>query len=144
MTEKTVKLKVKSVQNTGVEEEESEITELLTDAVLSVSDGRISLGYDEIVSDDGDVCSTSLVFDKAKPGTVFLSRKGDVTMNCVIEEKTRYRFSYDLGFASMDLVCVGHEVKNSISTSGGEMLLRYDIETRGVPVQSCVLLITVI
>ena len=72
MTEKAVKLKVKSVQNTGVEEEESEITELLTDAVLSVSDERISLGYDEIVSDDGDVCSTSLVFDKTKPGTVFL------------------------------------------------------------------------
>ena len=41
MTEKAVKLKVKSVQNTGVEEEESEITELLTDAVLSVSDERI-------------------------------------------------------------------------------------------------------
>lgn len=144
MIKKEIKLRIKSIQRSGVDDDGDDIIEIVTDAVLSESNGKFLLEYDELLSDGASPTSTSLTFEKNTPGTVFLSREGDVTMTCVIAERTRYRFSYNLGFASIELVCVGHKVENSISPFGGKIFLSYDIEARGVPVQRCELMITII
>ena len=136
MTKKNVKLRIRSVQISGNDSSEDTI-EILTDAILSEHGGKTSLEYKELLSEDRIPTETSLVFDKEKPDTIFLCRKGDVKMNCVIEKKERYRFSYNLGFAAIELICVGKDVRNGISEGKGELDLEYDIEARGATVQSC-------
>lgn len=143
MTKRNVKLKIRSVQASGNDGSEDTV-EILTDAVLSERGGKVSLEYKELLSEDGIPTETSLVFDKEKPDTVFLSRKGDVKMSCVIEKKERYRFSYNLGFAAIELMCVGKDVRNGIPEGKGELDLEYDIEARGAIVQSCSLKIAII
>ena len=110
--------------------------------MINASKEKISVEYDELLSDDGAPTRTVLLFEREKPETVFLSRNGDVKMTCVIEEKTRYRFTYDIGVAALELVCVGQSVKNELSDNGGKLSVKYDIEARGVTVQSCELSVT--
>ena len=142
MTKKDVKLKIKSVQRSGIPGDKDEQLEILTDAVINASKEKISVEYDELLSDDGAPTRTVLLFEREKPETVFLSRNGDVKMTCVIEEKTRYRFTYDIGVAALELVCVGQSVKNELSDNGGKLSVKYDREARGVTVQSCELSVT--
>lgn len=144
MTKKEIKIRITSVQRSGSDGEDENTVEIVTDATLSDEGGRLSVSYSEFLSDRAAPTATTLVFDKESPDTVFLSREGEITMSCVIAEKTRYRFAYNLGFTSIELVCVGHEVRNNISSFGGEMFLRYDIEAHGVTVQSCEMTITII
>ncbi len=142
MTKKDVKLKIKSVQRSGIPGDKDEQFEMLTDAVINSSKEGISVEYDELLSEDGAPTRTVLLFKRENPETIFLSREGDAKMTCVIEEKTRYRFTYDIGIAALDLICVGQSVKNELSDSGGRLSLKYDIEARGVTVQSCELSVT--
>ena len=74
MTKKDVKLKIKSVQRSGIPGDKDEQLEILTDAVINASKEKISVEYDELLSDDGAPTRTVLLFEREKPETVFLSR----------------------------------------------------------------------
>lgn len=118
--------------------------DMTTDATICDEGGKIVIEYDEILSEEQSVTHTVLSFEKEKPQTVFLTRSGDVSMTCVLEENKRYRFMYNVGPASLDFVAVGHGVTNSIGTESGEIRLLYDMEIRGMLVNSCDFKMTII
>lgn len=145
MNKKPIKLRIRSKQFglTG-EKDEAESFDMTTDATLCENGGNVVIEYDEKLSAEDGVTHTSLSFDRNKPETVFLSRLGGARMTCVLEEKQRYRFLYDVGFAAIELVAVGHSVKNRISEDGGDMCLRYDMESRGIVMRHCDFKMTIV
>lgn len=60
---KDVKLKIKSVQRSGIPGDKDEQLEILTDAVINASKEKISVEYDELLSDDGAPTRTVLLLN---------------------------------------------------------------------------------
>lgn len=112
-------------------------TDMTTEATISDDGEKVILEYDEFLSEDSGVTHTSVSFEKSKPGTVFLTREGEVDMTCVIEEKMRYRFKYDIGVCALELMAVGKSVKNHLLDKSKSAKLEYDMEMNGAKVQSC-------
>lgn len=145
MNKKPIKVRIRSTQYglTG-SKDDCERFDMTTDATLCEKNGKIVIEYDEGLTDDGGITHTALSFDRNKPDTVFLTRQGGMRMTCVLEEKQRYRFLYDVGFAALELVAVGHSVRNNISQAGGDLCLKYDMESRGIVMRRCDFKMTII
>ncbi|MBQ9510346.1 MAG: DUF1934 domain-containing protein [Clostridia bacterium] len=149
MKKKQIKLRVVSHTEGNDEfdagEKESEFTDITTTAELSMSGDRVVIEYDEVLSSGDDtVTHTAISFDKNSPNVIFLTRTGDVQMTCVIEEKTRYRFSYDVGFAVFELIAAGKKVKNSLLDTSGTLKMSYDVEMHGMMIRTCDMRVTII
>lgn len=144
MTKRDLKIRVisdtESVGDDG--ENDSVHTDMTTDAKMTETGDRIEIGYDELLSDDGDVSHTLIAFDRTHPGTVFLTRTGFLSMTCVIEENVRYRFTYDIGIAALEMFAVGKTVKNSILDASKTLRMAYDLELRGMTMRRCSLRLT--
>ena len=126
-------------------DDESTFTDITTAAELITSDDKVSLEYDEVLSSgDASVTHTVISFDKKSPDTIFLTRSGDVHMTCVIEERMRYRFSYDVGFAAFELIAAGKKVNNSLLDTSGTLKMIYDIEMHGMMIRQCDMKVTIL
>lgn len=112
-------------------------TDMTTDAALIETDDKITIEYDEFLSDDDGITHTALSFSRKNPETVFLTRSGEVDMTCVIEEKKRYSFRYDMGIAFFDIIAVGKKVKNKLIDKSKSAHFVYDMEMNGTTVQTC-------
>lgn len=146
MTKRSLQLRVVSdTESIGDDDLESDAvhTDITTDATLTEVGGRIELGYDEILSDDGEYSHTLIAFDRKRPQTVFLTRTGFLNMTCAIEENMRYRFTYDIGIAAFEMISVGKKVKNSLLDSSGTLRMTYDLELRGMTMRRCSLRLTI-
>ena len=127
------------------EETESTFTDMTTAAELITSDDKVSVEYDEVLSSgDASVTHTVISFDRKNPDTIFLTRSGDVHMTCVIEERMRYRFNYDVGFASFELIAAGKKVNNSLLDKSGTLKMNYDIEMHGMMIRKCDMKVTIL
>lgn len=149
MKKKQIKLRVVSrTEENGQldgEEDESTYTDITTTAELSTNGDRVTVEYDEVLSsEETSATHTAISFDKNAPNVIFLTRTGDVHMTCVIEEKTRYRFSYDVGFAVFELIAAGKKVKNSLLDTSGTLKMSYGIEMHGMMMRTCDMRVTIL
>lgn len=149
MNKKPIKLHIVSalsgfVGDTEQTEDDEINIDMTTDAVYCDGGDKIVIEYDELLSEENNITHTVLSFEKENPGTVFLTRSGDLHMTCVLEEKKRYRFLYDIGPASLECVAVGRKVRNSISEAAGGIKLNYDMEMRGMLMRRCDFEMTII
>ena len=127
------------------EEVESAFTDITTTAELITSDDKVSVEYDEALSSgDASITHTAISFDRKNPDTVFLTRSGDVHMTCVVEERMRYRFNYDVGFAAFELIAAGKKVNNSLLDTSRTLKMSYDLEMHGMMIRKCEMKVTIL
>lgn len=107
---------------------------VICDAVITESDSRISIEYDERLSGDEAVTKTTLFFDKNASETVSMFRLGDVSVSCSFSQGERCACFYKTGELSLDFFIVTKSVKNSLTFSGGGISLCYNMEVKGITI----------
>lgn len=139
---KDVKIKIKSTQR-DPDGDELDIN-IACDGRMELRAGRIYIKYEEDISGEGDIVENTVSFDAEERDIISLARTGGTRMSCVFEQGKRYPCTYELAFGALSLVISSQNVKNSISyDEGGEMLLEYTIESRGLIMQKAKYRLTV-
>lgn len=127
----------------GITTEDSEKTEMVMEGVLSESDGRISLIYDESELTGMQGSKTVLTFRKNADGLITMMRSGTVRTALVFEENVRHICTYNVDMLPPFEVCV-HTLclRNKIEESG-TLYVDYIIEIQGTRAGRSKLLVTV-
>lgn len=107
--------------------------EFTTEAHLTVSDGRITVDYDDREIFEGvDDASSTLVFDESNRGLVTLIRKGTVSSALVFEQGKRHLCIYRTPYAPFEFCIRTETVKNRLTERGGTLFVDYYTEVHGV------------
>lgn len=116
------------------EETEPGTYELTTEGYL-FSGERISVSYKEAeLSEDGE-CITEISFQKDDPGCITITRSGSLSAAFVIEEGKRQYSVYNTPYGALEMCVYARRVENSVSESGGALLLDYAVELKGMTAQ---------
>ena len=93
---------------------------------------------------EGDIVNNTMSFSVGERDVISLSRIGSAKMSCVFERGKRYPCTYELAFGAFDLVISSQCVDNSIDyENGGEIYLKYVMESRGIVMQEAKYRLTV-
>ena len=131
---KQIRLKIKSIQR-DPEGDELDIN-IACDGTMEMRGGRIYIKYEEDISGEGDIVENTMSFDTGERDVISLSRIGDAKMSCVFERGKRYPCNYELPFGAFELVVSAKCVDNSVDyEKGGEVYLKYAMESRGIVIQ---------
>ena len=104
---------------------------------MEMRGGRIYIKYEEDISGEGDIVENTMSFDTGERDVISLSRIGDAKMSCVFERGKRYPCNYELPFGAFELVVSAKCVDNSVDyEKGGEVYLKYAMESRGIVIQN--------
>lgn len=132
---KQIRLKIKSIQR-DPEGDELNIN-IACDGTMEMRGGRIYIKYEEDISGEGDIVENTMSFDTGERDVISLSRIGDAKMSCVFERGKRYPCNYELPFGAFELVVSAKCVDNSVDyEKGGEVYLKYAMESRGIVIQN--------
>lgn len=139
---KDVKLKIKSTQR-DPEGDELDIN-VSCEGTMELHDGRIYIKYEEDISGESDIVNNTISFSVGERDVISLSRIGSAKMSCVFERGKRYPCAYELAFGAFDLVISSQCVDNSVDyENGGEIYLKYVMESRGIVMQEAKYRLTV-
>ena len=132
---KQIRLKIKSIQR-DPEGDELDIN-IACDGTMEMRGGRIYIKYEEDSSGECDIVENTMSFDTGERDVISLSRIGDAKMSCVFERGKRYPCNYELPFGAFELVVSAKCVDNSVDyEKGGEVYLKYAMESRGIVIQN--------
>ncbi len=112
---------------------ECEQTDLYTEGMLEISsDGKCTLSYDESELTQAPFSRTSLHFEQSCPELVTLMRTGEFRVAMVFEPESRHICVYETPFMPIEMCIVTQRMKNTVGAEGGELSVRYCIETNGM------------
>ncbi len=112
---------------------ECEQTDLFTEGELQVgADGKCILSYDESELTEAPFSLTSLHFNKNMPELVTLMRSGEFKVAMVFEPDMRHICVYETPYMPIEMCIATRKLKNTIGEDGGELCVRYSIETNGM------------
>ncbi|MBQ7161176.1 MAG: DUF1934 domain-containing protein [Clostridia bacterium] len=114
--------------------EDAGVIEYSTDGRLVLEGGRVRITYDEPTGLGMDDSTTSLIFDRDKPGFINMARSGGVTAGLTFDaEVPRQNCAVNAGVAGLEFCVCTRSVKNCVTPeNGGKIELDYLIEFRGV------------
>lgn len=110
---------------------------------LSVSDGRLTVEYDESELTGMVGATTAISFALDEPGIVVMSRSGTVRGSLCFEKGSRIDCVQDTGEMMLSFVVDTEALQNDLSEDGGELKISYCMEFRGSPVQRSLMHISV-
>lgn len=113
-----------SIQGTQFYEDE-ETVELLTDGMMSGSDGNYRITYLE--SEMTGLEGTTTTFEVCK-NSVILIREGALSSQMVFEEGKKHLSVYDMGFGAMMIGISARHVHTDMNENGGLIEIDYAIE----------------
>lgn len=116
-------MRVKSkVDNDG------EITEMdsYADAKFALKNGKYYIIYEENILSDMPGCTTTVKVDE--DGVVSVKRSGAINNTLVYEKGKSHSCLYSFDFGSLRVETHTKEITNSLTPSGGELELIYDLD----------------
>lgn len=114
------------------------------DGTIEDDGKKITIKYTEPAGEQKRETKNVFTFEKDKREEVTLSRQGGINSLMMFKKGGRYSFTYDLGFASLEMCTNTIDVLNSIDFhSGGRLGMNYVTESRGVPMQKVKFTLTV-
>lgn len=151
MTEKNVRLKIKSVLSdlaafemcadmigleNALKAAEDEVIEMTTDAVLRDNGKNLEISYEEPGESGMQNTTTTLVFKKDSPNELSMVRRGENTAGFVFSDITRRQpCQYNVAGFPMELTVCTRSIDNRVTPEGGTLDLDYIIEVQGVKTQ---------
>lgn len=121
---KDVIIDIKGIQ--GIDGE-SDTIEFTTDGRYGIKDGEFFISYDEgQMLGDGTEIKTSLII---KPDSVVLQRSGAIKSRMVIQKSARNTCFYSTPYCNMVIGIYGEEIKYDLSEKGGNLSLKYNIDS---------------
>lgn len=135
--EKNIKLKLfASISRGEGEEEEKENIRITSDGVMTQTGDRVEICYEEFLEEEG-VLKNTLSFLLSDRNVVTLIREGAISNVMTFSENGRYNGLYHSSLATFHMTVATKHVENKISfEKGGVLLLLYNTEVQGVPLQS--------
>ena len=123
----------------GEEYGSEKIEEICTERVVSAvtgdyetENGRVTVSYDE-APEFGYTCSTSLIFEEPGRETLTLIRSGEISAVFRFDlRERRQRCSYETPLLPVEFTVNTRQLRNTVDETGGEILLDYTLEIRGV------------
>ena len=88
--------------------------EMFTKGRMSLRGSKLDISYEETEATGMQGSTTSLVFDVAKPKTVFMKRRGTHTSNMIFEANKTKSFIYGAEVMTLRINLFTKAVKNSI------------------------------
>ncbi len=146
MESKKVKIGICAKQTDDMSPEaEPSVMNVFCEAVLTDDGENFTVEYEEFLVDGGGVTNTKLVFAKNAPGVVSMVRTGLVKMACSFSHGERCNCVYSMADGiSLDFCMVTKELANTLSLGGGRLLVKYNIEVRGLVISENEYRLTVI
>lgn len=125
-----------AVADTVSEEAECDIIEAVTDGVLSVEGDSFTVSYTESEESGMGGSTTKICFERELPEVITMVRCGQVSSAMLFDPSDARRIcTYDTGIMPIELAVNTKRVKNSITERGGDVLLEYTVEMRGMQTQ---------
>ncbi len=112
---------------------------LITEADVTVEDGRFTVSYDESEATGLEGSRTSVTFLEDEPGLISIIRTGAFRTAIVVEEAKRHICTYETPFMPFEISTYGRRVENSMSREGGTLTVDYVVEIKGGLAQHSVL-----
>lgn len=107
-------------------------TEMTCLAKMYKDEGRIKVEYDDAsVDSDGESVKTYISFDPHEPSCVIIERTGIIRSVMVFEQGRFHRGEYITPYLSFDVAVSTRSLRNTLSSSGGELYLDYAVELKG-------------
>lgn len=108
---------------------------LVSEGILEECDGRIILSYEENAIEGITGCTTVISFDVKAPECVTVERRGPLASLFVISKGERLFSVYQTPYGALDMCIYAKKVENSVTSSGGTLLLDYAVELKGLTAQ---------
>lgn len=137
---KNVIIKIKGTQVNQNEKDEN-VIEFSTDGKLESTEESVCLYYDESAILGAENCRSSLSVFKNR--SVVLERTGDMNSRLIIEADKRNNCFYDTPYGSMKIGIYGELIESSLGENGGELKLKYTLDSDLKPISINKLEITV-
>ena len=114
--------------------DEAGFIEYSTDGRLVQEDGLVRITYDEPTGLGMGDSTTSLIFDRARPELINMSRCGSVSAGMTFDpEVRRQNCAVNAGVAGLEFCVCTRSVKNGVTPGvGGKIELDYLIEFHGI------------
>lgn len=118
-------ISIKGTQGLG---DDTDTIEFMTDGRFGINNGEYFISYDEsAMLDTGEEVKTHLYL---KPdNSVILQRNGAVKSKILIEEGKRNTCFYATPHGNLTIGVFGDTVKHNLSVFGGEITLKYTLDT---------------
>jgi len=110
--------------------DEEDNIELYTEGTMTVSDGRVTLSYEETELTGMEGSETVVSFSVSEPGLVSMYRSGSVSTTLVFERGKRHHCIYQTPIMPFEIGVRTYAVDNRILTEG-TLFLDYVVEIRG-------------
>lgn len=121
---KDVIIDIKGIQGL---DDETDTIEFTTDGRFGIKNGEYFISYDEgQMLGEGTKIKTSLII---KPDSVVLQRSGAVKSRMLIKKGERNTCFYSTPYCNMVIGIYGEEIKYNLSEKGGELTLKYNIDS---------------
>ena len=101
------------------------------EGTLTVSDGRLSLEYDESELTGMDGTTTNISFELDNPNLVVMSRTGSVVGTLCFADGERIMCTQNTPEMELPLVIDTESMINQLTEDGGELKISYGLEYRG-------------
>lgn len=121
--QKDVIISIKGVQ--GVDENEEDTVELVTEGTYSFRNGQGVLSYMESEITGMEGTRTSFIFS---PEKIVLSREGTLTSKMIFQEGLKSTFLYDTPYGSATMGLDTHRIRNNLGPKGGDMEIDYIVD----------------
>jgi len=118
-----VMLRIRGRQTYG--EQEPDVIELTTEGTMTLRNGGWDICYEE--SDLTDLKGVTTTF-RVEPGTVILSRTGNLHSQMIFRQGQTHESLYQMEFGALMIAVTAKQVFFDITPEGGCIDLCYDIE----------------
>lgn len=108
---------------------------LTSEGVLKISEGRLSISYEETAIEDVAGCTTVISFDLSNPDCVTVERCGPLSSVFVISKGERLFSVYSTPYGALDMCVYAKKVENGLAEKGGTLILDYAVELKGLTAQ---------
>ncbi|MBQ8508775.1 MAG: DUF1934 domain-containing protein [Clostridia bacterium] len=125
------------------QQQEPEVFEMTTEGVIRTCDGRLEIEYFETELTGMEGACTCVSYALDNPGIVTMLRTGTVETALTFEEGHRNVCVYNTEDCAFEVTVCGRKVVNDLTLDGGEILLSYGLEIRGVVTELTTVLLTV-
>lgn len=122
---KDVLINIKGVQGM---DDESDTIEFISEGRFGFNDGEYFISYDESgMLDSGETVKTKIHINS--PDSVVLQRSGSIKSRMLIEKNKRNTTFYTTPFGELLIGVFGEEINYNLSENGGEINLKYTIDS---------------
>ena len=108
---------------------------LVSEGLIRVCDGRLSVSYEETAIEDVAGCTTVISFDISNPDCVTVERCGPLSSVFVISKGERLFSVYSTPYGALDMCVYAKKVENCLTENGGTLMLDYAVELKGLTAQ---------